>query len=371
MITRSWLVLRVTGDSPLALTIVTLAFALPMTVISPLGGALADRISTKKLIMYSQLANALLTLIIGILDFTGLINFWLIMLIGIFNGSLMAISMPSRQVIISDTVPDEKLMNAISLNHSSMNLTRILGPACAGFLILLFDTAGVIFIVAGTYLFSAATIAAMNHNSTQSKKTKPVSKDIKEGLQYSFRDPVLKGLFIMSFIPVLFGYSYYALLPAWAREALSINSDGLGILLMLMGIGATAGTLGLAAIGTISNRGKVMILSSVIWGASLAIFSQISVFWIAIPFLVLTGLASSLYMSLNMTMIQLNSSPEMRGRTMSIAMMTFGLMPLSAVPFGTIAEQIGTPDALSISGILLVIATIVYAARNRTFRQLQ
>ena len=110
MITRSWLVLRVTGDSPLALTIVTLAFALPMTVISPLGGALADRISTKKLIMYSQLANALLTLIIGILDFTGLINFWLIMLIGIFNGSLMAISMPSRQVIISDTVPDEKLM---------------------------------------------------------------------------------------------------------------------------------------------------------------------------------------------------------------------------------------------------------------------
>ena len=321
--------------------------------------------------MYSQLANALLTLIIGILDFTGLINFLLIMLIGIFNGSLMAISMPSRQVIISDTVPDEKLMNAISLNHSSMNLTRILGPACAGFLILLFDTAGVFFIVAGTYLFSAATIAAMNHNSTPSKKTKPVSKDIKEGLQYSFRDPVLKGLFIMSFIPVLFGYSYYALLPAWAREALSINSDGLGILLMLMGIGATAGTLELAAIGTISNRGKVMILSSVIWGASLAIFSQISVFWIAIPFLVLTGLASSLYMSLNMTMIQLNSSPEMRGRTMSIAMMTFGLMPLSAVPFGTIAEQIGTPDALSISGILLVIATIVYAARNRTFRQLQ
>ena len=75
-------------------------------------------------------------------------------------------------------------------------------------------------------------------------------------------------------------------------------------------------------------------------------------------------------MSLNMTMIQLNSSPEMRGRTMSIAMMTFGMMPLSAVPFGIIAEEIGTPNALMVSGILLVVSTIVFAARNRTFRQL-
>ena len=76
-------------------------------------------------------------------------------------------------------------------------------------------------------------------------------------------------------------------------------------------------------------------------------------------------------MSLNMTMIQLNSSPEMRGRTMSIAMMTFGMMPLSAVPFGIIAEKIGTPNALMISGILLVVSTIVFTTRNRTFRQLQ
>ena len=371
MITRSWLVLKVTGDSPFALTMVTLTFALPMTVISPLGGVLADRISTKKLIMFSQLGNALLTTIIGILDLTGVIDFSHIMLIGILNGSLMAINMPSRQVIISDTVPNEKLMNAISLNQSSMNLTRILGPACAGFLILLFDTAGVFFIVAGIYLFSVITIAVMNHKPSTKKKPKPVTKDIKEGLQYAFRDPTLKGLFIMSFMPVLFGYSYYTLLPAWGREALAINADGLGLLLMLMGVGATAGTLCLAAIGNINNRGKVMIFSSILWGLSLATFSQISVFWMAIPFLIMVGLTSSLYMSLNMTMIQLNTTPEMRGRTMSIAMMTFGMMPLSALPFGIIAEEIGTPDALAISGILLVISTIVFASRNRTFRQLQ
>ena len=136
MITRSWLVLRVTDDSPLALTLVTLTFALPMTVVSPLAGALADRFSRKKLVVFSQASNALLTIIMGTLDITGVVSFWHIMVIGIFNGSLMAVNMPSRQAIISDIVPDDKLMNAISLNNSSMNLTRVAGPALAGFLIL-------------------------------------------------------------------------------------------------------------------------------------------------------------------------------------------------------------------------------------------
>ena len=108
MITRSWLVLRVTDDSPLALTLVTLTFALPMTIVSPLAGALADRFSRKKLVVFSQAANALLTIVMGSLDILGLVSFWHIMVIGIFNGSLMAVNMPSRQAIISDIVPDDK-----------------------------------------------------------------------------------------------------------------------------------------------------------------------------------------------------------------------------------------------------------------------
>ena len=117
MITRSWLILRVTGDSPLALTLVTLTFALPMTVVAPFDGAHADRFSRKKLIFFSQAVNAVLTLVLGILDILGIVTFWHIMIIGVFNGSLMAINMPSRQAIISDIVPENKLMNAISLNH--------------------------------------------------------------------------------------------------------------------------------------------------------------------------------------------------------------------------------------------------------------
>ena len=371
MITRSWLILRVTDDSPLALTLVTLTFALPMTVVAPFAGALADRFSRKKLIVFSQIGSGILTLILGTLDLIGIVTFWHIMVIGIFNGSLMSINMPSRQAIISDIVPDSKLMNAISLSNSSMNLTRVAGPALAGFLILLFDTAGVFFVISIIYAFAAVTIGMVHYAPNRVAKTgKNVGRDVGDGIRYAFANPVLRGLFIMSFIPVLFGFSYMVLVPAWAREALAIESDGLGVLLMLMGIGATIGTLLLSVMGNIPRRGMVMLGASLAWGVALAVFAQVTSFSIAVPFLIFIGFTSSMYMSLNMTMVQLKADPEMRGRTMSIAMMTFGMMPLSAVPFGTLAEKIGTADSLTISGILLAVFTVGFAIVNKTFRKI-
>ena len=371
MITRSWLILRVTDDSPLALTLVTLTFALPMTVVAPFAGALADRFSRKKLIVFSQIGSGILTLILGTLDLIGIVTFWHIMVIGIFNGSLMSINMPSRQAIISDIVPDSKLMNAISLSNSSMNLTRVAGPALAGFLILLFDTAGVFFVISIIYAFAAVTIGMVHYAPNRVAKTgKNVGRDVGDGIRYAFANPVLRGLFIMSFIPVLFGFSYMVLVPAWAREALAIESDGLGVLLMLMGIGATIGTLLLSVMGNIPRRGMVMLGASLAWGVALAVFAQVTSFSMAVPFLIFIGFTSSMYMSLNMTMVQLKADPEMRGRTMSIAMMTFGMMPLSAVPFGTLAEKIGTADSLTISGILLAVFTVGFAIVNKTFRKM-
>ena len=371
MITRGWLVLRVSGDSPLALALVTLSFAIPMTIVSPFAGVFADRISRKNIVIWSQLGNAILTFMLGLLDFSDVVTFWQIMTIGIFNGTLMACNMPSRQALISDIVPDNKLMNAISLNNSSMNLTRIVGPALAGFLILFMHTSGVLFLVSGIYLMSALTMLMISYKKPSgSSERSSVVNDIIDAVTHATRNPNLRGLLIMSFVPVLFGFSYYSLMPAWGREALNIQSDGLGILMMLMGVGATIGTIALATMGNTGRRGIFMLVSCGLWGIMLATFSQMNTFLLAMPFLILMGVASSFYMSLNMTMIQLQSDPQMRGRMMSISMMTFGLMPLSAVPFGVIAELIGTPNSLAISGILLTTITVLFAIFNRTFRQM-
>ena len=372
MITRAWLVLRLTDDSPVALAWVMASFSVPMTLVSPVGGALADRMPRKYLVIVSQTGNAVMTVVIGLLDFTGAVEFWHVMVIGVINGSLMTFNMPSRQAMLSEIVPEKSLMNAISLNNSGMNLTRIVGPAVAGFMILYVGTHGVFFTVGAIYVFSVISTMMVDAGRTAaSDSRKGVGGDIVEGLKYASGDPGRLGLIVLVLLTTLFGFSYYALMPAWAREALNVESDGLGILMTLMGIGALAGTLGLAAAPNVKRRGWVLLGSSVLWGVSLAMFSQVTNYGVAIPLLLAIGAISAVSMSLTMTMMQVLAAPEMRGRMMSIGMMTFGAMPLSSLPFGFLAEYTGTPNSLMISGVLLAVITMVFAVVYPGFRRVE
>ena len=371
LVTQSWLVVELMNDSPLALSLSIVSFTAPITVVSLIGGAMADRIPRRRLVIISQIGNAAMTFMMATLDATGFIVFWHVMAIGLVNGSMMAFNMPSRQAIISDIVPESRLMNAVSVNNSSMNLTRVIGPATAGFLILFIDTWAVFYLVTVMYIFSALSMAMVRVGSEAvSRSGKGVRSDIGAGLSYVAQDPTRLGLIIMSFIPALFGYSYYALLPAWGREALDIGSEDLGILMMLMGVGALVGTLILASMRNFNRRGAFLLLFCLLWGVVLATFAQTSSYLHAIPLLMIIGLLNSVFMSLNMTLIQIHASREMRGRMMSIAMMSFGLMPLSGVPFGILAEFTGTPFALTLSGLLLVAFTLVFAAVYPSYRRI-
>jgi MFS family permease len=368
-ITRGWLILRLTDDSPLALSLVMMSFALPLTFASVLGGLMADRFPRKHMMVYCQSGNAVMTLLLATLDITGLIRFWHLMVIGCINGTLAAFNMPSRQSIVSDIVPSESLMNAISLNAAGMNLTRTIGPAVAGLLILYLDTAGVFYLIAGVHLFSVACMGMLRTGHAPAKRSgKGAVSDIREGFRYAIGNPTLLGLVIMGFVPALFGFPYLALLPAWAREALNVRSDGLGLLMMFMGMGSLAGTLILASFRRLRRRGAFLMANSLTWGMALAVFSQSSSYAMALPLLLLIGLLSAIFMSLNMTLMQTYSTLEMRGRIVSMAMMTFGLMPLSAVPFGALAERIGTPDSLALSGVILTCAAVGFFFAFPKFR---
>ena len=372
MITRGWLVLRLENDSPLALVLVMVSFAAPMTVVSLLGGALADRFPKKNLIIISQSANAVMTFVLAMMDASGMIWFGAVLIIGVINGSMMAINMPSRQAIISDIVPENKLMNAVALNNSAMNLTRIIGPAIAGFLIIFIDTSGVFYLISVIYVLSALSLLMIKTNAVQAKGAKKsVGKDIFEGLRYVWSDVNLRGLILMAFLPSLFGFTLFALLPVWAREALNVNSSDLGILMTMMGVGALIGTLGLAGVRKFSRRGVLLLSLGVMWGIALVGLANSMIFPVAIPFLLIVGLISSVYMSLNMTLTQISSAPEMRGRVMSIMMMTFGLMPIGALPFGTMAEYIGTANALTISGAMLALLTLAFAFAYPAFKRIE
>ena len=373
MVARAWLVLRLVDDSPLALSMVMGSFALPVILVSPFGGALADRIPRKHMLIVGQTVTVVVTAGVATLDLTGHITFWHLMATGFINGSTMAVNMPSRQVLISDIVPESRLMNAIAMANSGMNLTRVLGPAVAGVLIIYIGTSGVFYLVAGMYLLAVLTTAMLRvRPAPRAPSGVGMVGDIRAGLSYAAGNPVLLGLIVMAFMPVMFGMSYYALLPAWAREALDVGPDNLGYLMMAMGAGALAGTLLLAGARNFNRRGMLLLITCALWGLSLGGFAKTTSYAAAVPLLLATGLCSSIFMSLNMTLLQFYSSPEMRGRVMSIAMMTFGLMPLSAMPFGALAEieSVGTANALLLSGMLLTAFTLIFAIVYAPFRRM-
>ena len=369
-LTRAWLILRLTNDSPLALTFVTMAFALPMTVISFLGGALADRVPKRKLMMISQVATFFMVLTLATLDYTGLIKFWHLIVIGVINGSIVASSMPSRQSIISDIVPEDNVMSAIALSNSINNSTRIVGPSLAGFLIVFIDTSGVFYLIAIIQLVALFfTYMLKTGTEAKGKSKKSFTGDIVEGFRYAKSNRVMMGLVILSLVPSIFGFPYITLLPAWAREALDAQSIDMGILEMVMGLGSLIGAFILASVKHLKNRGAFLIYNGFAWGLALFLFSRCESIYTAYPGIFVVGFMSSIFMSLNNTLMQIKSSDEMRGRMISLTMMTFGIMPLSAVPFGFLAEQIGTPASLMDAGALLCAFIILFYVFTPNFRK--
>ena len=372
MITRGWLVLGLAEDSPFALSLVMVAFTLPMTVVSPMGGALADRFSRKRLAVTTLCGTSSLTFLLATLDFTGIIRFWHLIVIGAANGVLMAINMPSRQALVSNVVPEPVLMNAVSLINSGMNLAKIMGPALAGVLIIYLNTHGVFYIIAGFHLFSAFSMVLVQTKRKKSTtKPKGLFAEIGAGMVYVGRDRTLLGLMIMGTIPTILAFPAIILLPAWARETLDVQSDNLGFLLMIMGIGALVGTLVLASLSDFKKRGLLMMGVGLVLGFCVVMFAQVNTYFTAVPLLLMTGLASGIFFALNMSLLQIYAEDAMRGRVMSLAMMTFGAVPIGIIPIGFLAEKIGTANALGVSGWVLAFFTVVYAFCDRNILKIQ
>ena len=372
MTARAWLVLEITDDSPLALTWTMVSFAAPLTLVSLIAGALADRIPRRRMVILSQAGNMMLTLLMATLVLVGVIELWHLIVVGLFSGSLMALNMPSRQAMISEMVPEGKLMNAISLSTAAMNVTGMAGPAAAGFIIKYFDTHSAFFVISGMYGFAAASVAMVNAGRTaMSRSGKSMVGDIREGLAYVVRDRVLRGLIMVVFLAVIFGSAYWPLLAAWGREVLDVGADGLGILNSAMGVGAIAGSLIVASMSGFNKQRTLLLLVCVGWGVTLAVFARTNSYAQALPLLVMVGLLNAIFMSLRMTLLQIHSTPEMRGRVVSIGMMSWGLMPLGALPFGFVAGAVDTAFALMLSGILLAVGTVVFWVTYPSFRRME
>ncbi len=261
-------------------------------------------------------------------------------------------------------------MSAIALSNSANNSTRLVGPSLAGFLIVFIGTSGVFYLIAVVQLIALFfTSLLKTGKEATGKSNKSMTADITEGFKYAKSNPVMLGLVLLSLVPAIFGFPYVTLLPAWAREALNAQSLGMGWMEGVMGFGSLLGSLILASVKHIRNRGVFLIINGFAWGLALFMFSRCGSYYTAFPGIFVVGFMSSIFMSLNNTLMQIKSSEEMRGRMVSLSMMTFGIMPLSAVPFGALAESIGTPDSLMTAGALLCVFIIFFYIFSPNFRR--
>lgn len=362
IVARGWLIYDMTS-SPMALTWVMLSFMLPSILFSLFGGVLADRLRKRSIMIVSGTLNTLATLILAIIVYLGEITFWHFIYFGVFNGTVLALSMPARASVTPEIVGKAHVVNAMALQSATFNLSRIVGPALAGGLIALVaagDTNSsqgvgiVLFVVAALYGGSALSIVWLRYQGKPHTSGSRPLEDIKEAFRFMRQERIVAGLMIMGFVPMTFGYSVTFLLPAFNADVIGGGPDTLGLLLAGSGIGALTGSLVLARLGDIGRKGRVMFYAGYLWAVFLAGFALSQTLVIALLFGLATGLFGAVMGSLNMSVVQISLPDHIRGRVMAIMMMAHGFMPIGIIPISAVAENVGIDVALLLAAFLLV-----------------
>jgi MFS family permease len=369
-VATGWLVLELT-DSPTYLGLVGFARGIPMLFMSLPAGVLADRVDRRVLLITTQVLAAALATLLAVLVATDLVRPWHVLVLAFLSGSVMSFIFPTRQALVPSLVPRDMLANAVALNSAGQNSTRVIGPSLAGMLIGLVGTAICFFIQAAGLVGAALMSIRLRLPPREVARARASAvENLLEGLHYIRGNPRISGLIGLAAIPTVLALPYMQMLPVVARDELGVGSSGLGLLMTASGIGALTGSLLYAAIGPIRNEGRALVTMAALFGVVLALFAFSSWLPLSLMLVACTSLVSSIYMSLNNTVLQMNVSDELRGRVMSVYLMTWGLMPFGTLPMGAVADAFGAPVALAAGGLASTFVVLLIAMRLPSLRSI-
>jgi len=388
LVVRGWLVFHITG-SYAALGTMALANAVPGLLLSPIGGVVADRAPKKVVIQAAQTYNVINAAVLAILAaglFSLHLEFWHLFLSSFLQGGVNSIMMPSRQSMISDLVPRERLMNAIGINSSGQTFMQLVGPGIAGFMIAALSPAAVFAVMAAMYalavtftmrlptkpLYAFAQTAggkAAASARAGSRKGAGGFKDLADGMRYVAHDPVIRRLVIVNFMIVIVSMPYTQLLPGFVKEVLHRGAFEQGMLQSVQGAGAIAGSVVVASAAP-RGRGKMMIFWGALLGVSIVAFAISTNYWITLPIMVLIGAAQAGRMAIGQVLIQSYSAEEYRGRVQSVWFMQFSLVQFGTFFVSLLAVVFGPQIAIGGLAALLVVAMAMIAVFLPSMRNL-
>ena len=378
-VAQGWLVLQL-SNSPFWLGVDGFMATAPGLVLTLAGGVFADLMDRRKLLIYSQVIAGFSALTLGTLVATGVVKVWMILGLSFVTGSCMSIAGPSYLALVFDLVGREDLANAIALNSTQFQLARALGPLAAGVGFKVFGLAGCFF--ANGLSFAAVVIGlAMvkygEHNrpaipaDRSFKDRRAFVQDLIEGFRYVGRRPRVSMLLAISAVTSLFGAPYISMTPVFARDIFHLGETGLALLMGMAGAGALFGALFLAYLGDFRHKGWFVLGGDFAFAVCLMVFSLSSDVIVSIIFLFALGFAIVCSVAVTNTLLQKLVTDEMRGRVMSMFMLSFiGAMPFGNLIAGAASHRFGVQDTLAAGGAIIAVFVAVVTLRSPKLREL-
>jgi MFS family permease len=368
-VAQSWLVYRLTGSTVL-LGVVGFCGQIPVFLLAPIGGTVADRVNRHRILVATQTAAMLLASLLAALTLTHRIEVWHLFALAALLGLVNAFDIPARQAFVVDMVGREDLINAIALNSSMFNGARIVGPAIAGILVATIGEGWCFFSNAVSYI-AVITCLLLMKLTAQRRVPLPGSAlaSIIEGFRYVKRTGPVRALLLLLGLVSLMGMPYAVLMPIFADRILHGGPRGLGLLMGASGIGALAGALSLAARNGTRGLGRWVAFSCAGFGISIILFSLSKSFWLSAVLLVPAGFSMMIQMASSNTLVQSMVPNNLRGRVMAVySMMFMGMAPIGALLAGALAGRLGAPTTVMIGGAVCIAGSMAFGLRLPALR---
>jgi MFS family permease len=370
-VATSWLVYRLTG-SELLLGVAGFAGQIPTLIITPFAGVIVDRHDRRRILLWTQCGSLLQSALLAVLTFTNIITVRQIIWLQVVQGIINSFDTPARQAFVSEMVEDRRdLPNAIALNSSMVNGTRIIGPSIGGVLIAAFGEGWCFAIDAISYVAVIASIIAMRvpprvrHEAAEMH----LLEELHHGWKYVLQSvPIRSALTLVAIISTA-GTPYTVLMPAIAARVLHGGPNTLGLLMTATGIGALSGALYLAQRESVVGLGRIIGWASAVFGIGLVLFSMTTSLWLAFPVLAVAGCGFMIHLAATNTILQTIVEERLRGRVMSFYTMAFfGTVPIGSLLGGLIADRYGATDTVLVSGIICLAGSAWFAYKLPAIR---
>lgn len=359
----SWVIYEET-HSKFMLGLTLFASLFPSFIFSFLGGVASDRYNRYKLLLLTQLASMLQAVLLTLLIFFRHYSVWEIIALSALLGLINAFDVPARQSLVYEMVDDKAdLPNALALNSSMVNLSRLIGPGLAGLALEKFGTDICFGLNAISFIAVIGSLLMMKLPKYVEKvRTKNVIGELKEGFSYIRQTPSIAFVLVMLALVSLLVLPFSTLIPVYAKDIFKGTASTFGVIDSVIGLGAFCGAIFLASLKPGKNLQKILAVNTLIFGGGLVLFSHTTYYPVALVFAAVSGFGMMSQITISNTLIQTTVDPAMRGRVISFyAMAFFGMQPLGGLLIGWLSQWIGTPDTVMAQGaITLLIGLLLF-----------